>query len=388
MSKRYEKLGVSASKDEVHQAIRHLDKGIMPNAFCKVLPDLAGADEHMANLMHADTAGTKTNLAYLWWKETGDLSVWKSIAQDALVMNIDDLACTGAISPVIISSTIGRNKHLIPGEVISAIIAGTQDLLELFRSQGLEVISGGGETADVGDVVRTIDVGITAFARLPRKEVIEVNIQPGDVIVGLSSSGQSTYETSYNSGIGSNGLTAARHDILSSYYRTHYPETVAPQTDPQHTYTGKYRMTDSVVLDGISYTIGQLLTSPTRTFVPVISALLGKEKIRPNGMIHCTGGAQTKVKKFIRDRKVIKDNLFSLPPVFNLISELSLCSKEELYEVYNMGHRMEIYVSADLADAVIGISNSFGIEAKVIGRVEESKGESIEIHSPWGVFQY
>ncbi len=388
MSKRYEKLGVSASKDEVHQAIRHLDKGIVPNAFCKVLPDLVGGDENMANLMHADTAGTKTNLAYLWWRETGDLSVWKSIAQDALVMNLDDLACTGALSPVIISSTIGRNKHLIPGDVIAALIAGTEELLEIFRQQGLEVLSGGGETADVGDVVRTIDVGITAFSRIPRNEVIRVNIQPGDVVVGLASSGQCMYEDAYNSGIGSNGLTAARHDILSSYYRENFSETLAPQTDVNQTYTGHFRMTDSVEIDGSTYSIGKLLTSPTRTFLPVISALLNKEKIRPNGMIHCTGGAQTKVKKFIKNLKIVKDNLFALPPVFSLIADHSLCSKEELYEVYNMGHRMEIYLPADLADTVISISKSFGIDAKVIGRVERYEGESVELHSPWGVFNY
>jgi len=388
MTKRYEALGVSASKTEVEKAIKTLDKGIIDNSFCKVLPDISSGNPGFGNLMHADTAGTKTNLAYLWWKETGDLSVWKSIAQDALVMNLDDLACVGASNQIIISSTIGRNKHLIPGEVIEAIIAGTDELLKMYREFGIDIFSGGGETADVGDIVRTIDVGITAFCRLPLDKVLRVNIQPGDILVGLASYGQSSYENSYNSGIGSNGLTAARHDLLSKHYLENFPETVAPQTKTEFAYTGPFRLADQHHVDGHSYTIGELLTSPTRTYVPFLHNLLSVKNIRPTGLIHCTGGAHTKVKKFIKNLKIIKDQLFDAPPVFDLISKHSLCSKEELYEVYNMGQRLEIYAKASEVDQILSTAEEFKIEAKIMGRVEANDGEMVELHSPWGVFQY
>ncbi|MBK9271992.1 MAG: phosphoribosylformylglycinamidine cyclo-ligase [Saprospiraceae bacterium] len=385
MAKRYESLGVSASKSEVEKAIRSLDKGLVENAFCKVLPDTMGGDPLYCNLMHADTAGTKTNLAYLWWKETADLSVWKNIAQDALVMNLDDLACTGASSPVTVSSTIGRNKHLIPGEIIEAIIQGTEELLRMYRDFGIEILSGGGETADVGDIVRTIDVGITAFCRLPLKDILPIDIKPGDLVIGLASYGQAVYEKEYNSGIGSNGLTAARHDLLSKYYLEHFPETVAPQTNPAHAYTGPFRITDQ---SDSGHIIGRLLCSPTRTYVPFLHELIHHRQIRPHGIIHLTGGAHTKVKKFIRNLKIIKDQLIPAPPVFSLIARHSLCSPDELYEVYNMGQRLEIYCIPEDANQILKTAKDFGIEASVIGRVESSKDTTVELHTAQGIFQY
>lgn len=388
MSKRYDALGVSASKTEVHEAIKGLDKGLFSNAFCKILPDSTAGDPDFCNVIHADTAGTKTNLAYLYWKETGRMDLWKKLAQDALVMNIDDLICVGACSPIIISSTIGRNKHRIPGEVIKGIIQGTEEILESFRSFGLNIISGGGETADVGDVVRTIDVGITAFSRLKKSDVVQIDIQHGDCIIGFSSFGKTNYESEYNSGIGSNGLTAARHDLLSKYYLENFPETVAPETNTDFAYTGQFRLIDKIEFNADVFEIGQLLTSPTRTYAPVIHQMLHIEKLIPHAIIHCTGGAQTKVKKFIHNKKIIKSDLFSPPAVFDLLSKYSLCSKEELYEVYNMGHRMEIYCNESMASKIMAIAHDFGLESKIIGRVEESSTEQVELHTPWGIFQY
>ncbi|MEO6189560.1 MAG: AIR synthase related protein, partial [Saprospiraceae bacterium] len=344
MSKRYENLGVSASKDEIHEAIKNLDKGLYSNAFCKVLPDLVAGDLRYCNLIHADTAGTKTSLAYLYWKETNDLSVWDGIAQDALVMNIDDLACVGLSSDIVISSTIGRNKHLIPGNIIDRLISSNETILRNLQKQDINIYSGGGETADVGDIVRTIDVGITAFGRMKRSDVINIDIKPGSVIVGFASYGQASYESQFNSGIGSNGLTAARHDALSKYYLEHYPESSASETNSEFQYTGKYRLTDQFTWNEKKYEIGKLLLSPTRTYLPLIHNILAKYRQDIQGMIHCTGGAQTKVKKFIKNCRIVKDNLFPLPPVFEMLKSCTLCSDHEMYEVYNMGHRLEIYV--------------------------------------------
>jgi phosphoribosylformylglycinamidine cyclo-ligase len=379
MQNRYEGLGVSAGKEEIHKAISSLDKGLFPNAFCKVLPDLVGASDEFVNIIHADTAGTKTALAYLYWKETGDVSIWKGIAQDALVMNIDDLACVGAVDNIVISSTIGRNKHLIPGEVIETIILSTQEILKQLQVEGVKIYSGGGETADVGDIVRTIDVGITAFARLKKQEVLPINIQPGAVIVAFASYGQSTYELDYNSGIGSNGLTAARHDILNKSYLTKYPESCAPETNSDFQYTGNHLLTDTIDLNGIRYQIGKLLLSPTRTYLPLLRKLLSQYRSNIHGIIHCTGGAQTKVKKFIKNVRVVKDNLFDPPPVFQLLNELSLCSQEEMYQVYNMGHRLEVYCDSDIAEALIEISKGYNIDAKIIGFAERYHGEEVVV---------
>mgnify|MGYP001195952337 CR=1 FL=1 len=388
MSKRYDALGVSASKDEIHQAIAQLDKGIFPNAFCKVLPDLAGQNKDYCNLIHADTAGTKTSLAYLYWKETGDLSIWKGISQDSLVMNLDDLACVGAMDNIVVSSTIGRNKHRIPGEVIKSIIDGTEEFLSLMQDFGIHIYSGGGETADVGDIVRTIDVGITAFVRIPRADVIPINIEPGAVIIGLSSSGQTTYEKEYNSGIGSNGLTAARHDVLQKKYLSEFPESCAPETPDEVKYTGKYGLSDAYEDHGNQYVIGKLLLSPTRTYLPFLAKLIALHRQNIQGIIHCTGGAQTKVKKFIKGLRVIKDNLFNPPPVFKMIAECSLCTPHELYEVYNMGHRMEIYVDETFASEIIGIAKEMNIDAQIIGRVEACAHEEVIIQTGGNTFKY
>ncbi len=388
MSKRYDALGVSASKEEIHEAIKNHDKGIYPDAFCKILPDLVANNSDYCNLIHADTAGTKTSLAYLYWKETGDISIWDGVAQDALVMNIDDLACVGLIDGIVISSTIGRNKHLIPGIVIDRIISATENILKDLRNLGIGIHSGGGETADVGDIVRTIDVGITAFGRMKRSDVIRINIQSGAVIVGLSSSGQASYEHKYNSGIGSNGLTAARHDVLSKYYLQKYPESVSMETNHEVQYTGPHRLTDLYSYQHQQYEIGQLLLSPTRTYLPVISQIIANHRNNIQGIIHCTGGAQTKVKKFIHRRRIIKDNLFELPPVFDLIKEVTLCTPDEMYEVYNMGHRLEIYTDPDFADHIISISKEFGIDAKVIGRVEESDKAEVIVVNEHSRFTY
>lgn len=366
---KYALRGVSAHKGEVHAAIKGMDKGLYPNAFCKILPDVTGGDPGWCNLMHADTAGTKTSLAYLYWKETGDLNVWKGIAQDALVMNLDDMACVGCVSDIVLSSTIGRNKHLIPGEVIAMLIQSANELAADLAKMGVILHLSGGETADVGDIVRTIDVGYTAFARMPRASVLECNIQPGDVIVGFASFGQTIYESAYNSGIGSNGLTSARHDVLSAYYAEHFPETYAPHIPESVRYTGKWRMTDEVTFGAQTYTAGQLLTSPTRTFLPLIREILRDGALGIHALIHCTGGAQTKVLKFAEGVEIVKNNLFPVPPVFQLIQESSGTSWEEMYQVFNMGHRLEAYVSPGMEDGLIQAAAALGIEARVIGEV-------------------
>lgn len=385
---RYDQRGVSASKDEVHAAIKNLDKGLYPNAFCKIIPDVAGMDPDYCNLMHADTAGTKTSLAYLYWKETGDLSVWKGIAQDAIVMNLDDMGCVGCIDNILLSSTIGRNKNLITGEVISALINATTELVDQLNALGINVFLTGGETADVGDIVRTIDVGYTAFARMPRAAVISNNIQAGDVIVGLSSTGQTTYESEYNGGMGSNGLTSARHDVLDHGYAAKYPETFDPATPESLVYSGKRKLTETININGQDIPIGKLILSPTRTFLPFIKPLL--EQLRPHihGMIHCTGGGQTKVLKFLDNKKVVKNDLLPTPPLFQLIQSESGATWKEMYQVFNMGQRLEVYLPAAYAQQVIELAQSFNIEAKVVGHVEENPFNQVSIFSPYGHFEY
>jgi phosphoribosylformylglycinamidine cyclo-ligase len=385
---RYDQRGVSASKDEVHAAIKNLDKGLYPNAFCKIIPDVAGMDPDYCNLMHADTAGTKTSLAYLYWKETGDLSVWKGIAQDAIVMNLDDMGCVGCIDNILLSSTIGRNKKLITGEVISTLINATTELVDQLTALGINVFLTGGETADVGDIVRTIDVGYTAFARMPRAEVISNNIQAGDVVVGLSSAGQTTYETEYNGGMGSNGLTSARHDVLDHDYAAKYPETFDPSTPETLVYSGKRKLTETININGQEIPIGKLILSPTRTFLPFIKPLL--EQLRPHihGMIHCTGGGQTKVLKFLDNKKVVKNDLLPTPPLFQLIQSESGATWKEMYQVFNMGQRLEVYLPAAYAQQVIELAQSFNIEAKVVGHVEENPFNQVSIFSPYGHFEY
>jgi phosphoribosylformylglycinamidine cyclo-ligase len=385
---RYDQRGVSASKDEVHAAIKNLDKGLYPNAFCKIIPDVAGMDPDFCNLMHADTAGTKTSLAYLYWKETGDLSVWKGIAQDAIVMNLDDMGCVGCIDNILLSSTIGRNKNLITGEVISALINATTELVDQLNALGINVFLTGGETADVGDIVRTIDVGYTAFARMPRADVISNNIQAGDVVVGLSSAGQTTYETEYNGGMGSNGLTSARHDVLDHDYAAKYPETYDPATPESLVYSGKRKLTETINIDGQDIPIGKLILSPTRTFLPFIKPLL--EQLRPHihGMIHCTGGGQTKVLKFLDNKKVVKNDLLPTPPLFQMIQAESGATWKEMYQVFNMGQRLEVYLPAAYAHQVIELAQSFNIEAKVVGHVEENPFNQVSIFSPYGHFEY
>lgn len=385
---RYDQRGVSASKDEVHAAIKNLDKGLYPNAFCKIIPDVAGMDPEYCNLMHADTAGTKTSLAYLYWKETGDLSVWKGIAQDAIVMNLDDMGCVGCIDNILLSSTIGRNKNLITGEVISALINATTELVDQLNALGINVFLTGGETADVGDIVRTIDVGYTAFARMPRTSVISNNIQAGDVVVGLSSAGQTTYETEYNGGMGSNGLTSARHDVLDHGYAAKYPETFDPATPETLVYSGKRKLTETINIQGQEIPIGKLILSPTRTFLPFIKPLL--EQLRPHihGMIHCTGGGQTKVLKFLDNKKVVKNDLLPTPPLFQLIQAESGATWKEMYQVFNMGQRLEVYLPAAYAQQVIELAQSFNIEAKVVGHVEENPFNQVSIFSPYGHFEY
>ncbi len=383
---KYEKRGVSATKDEVHEAIKDLDKGLYPLAFCKILPDVVGSDDQYCNIMHADTAGTKTSLAYMYWRETGDLSVWHGISQDAIVMNVDDMACVGCTDGIVLSSTIGRNKNLIPGAVIAALIEGTTMFIESMREQGIALHLSGGETADVGDIVRTIDAGFTTFARLPRKELVVNQIQGGDVIVGLSSTGQTTYENAYNSGVGSNGLTAARHDVLNKSYAENFPESFDPNTDASVVFTGPHRMLDPSPVQDL--TVGKALLSPTRTYLPVLKALYGELKDHIHGVIHCTGGGQTKVKKFIANKRVIKNDLFPVPPFFQMIREASGTEWKEMYQVFNMGHRMEIYLPEDKAAKVIEIAGNFSLDAKVIGHVEESKGESVTIETDQGTYTY
>lgn len=385
--KRYNLRGVSASKDDVHNAIKKLDKGLFPGAFCKVIPDLAGYDPDYCNVMHADGAGTKSSLAYIYWKETGDISVWRGIAQDAVVMNLDDLLCVGVTDTIQLSSTIGRNKKLIPGEVIAEIIQGTEDFLENLRNYGVPVNSTGGETADVGDLVRTIIVDSTVFARLKRKEVIDNSrIRPGDVIVGLASFGQSIYENEYNSGIGSNGLTSARHDLFNKSIAEKYPESFDADIPSELVYTGKYNLTDPTEVPGMD--AGKLLLSPTRTYAPVVHSILKSFRENIHGMIHCSGGGQTKVLHFVDKLHVIKDNCFDPPPLFKMIREQSGSSLDEMYRVFNMGHRMEFYVDREIAGDLVEISKSFGIEAKVIGHCQPSAHRKLTIKTAFGEIEY
>ncbi|CAM3320418.1 phosphoribosylformylglycinamidine cyclo-ligase [Aquirufa ecclesiirivi] len=386
-SDRYLQRGVSASKDDVHKAISTLDKGLFPKAFCKISPDMLGGDEAYCNIMHADGAGTKSSLAYLYWKETGDISVWRGIAQDAVVMNTDDLICVGATDHMLLSSTIGRNKNLIPGEVIAEIIQGTEEVLQMLRDNGIGIYSTGGETADVGDLVRTIIVDSTVVARLKRSDVVSnEHIQAGDVIIGLASDGQANYEKTYNGGMGSNGLTSARHDVLGHYLAGQYPESFDPQVPRDLVYSGSRRLEEAV--SGTPMNVGQLILSPTRTYAPVIKAIL--EEFRPHlhGMVHCSGGAQTKVMHFVDQVHIIKDQLFPVPPLFEMIQKESGTSYQEMYQVFNMGHRMEIYVNPTYADQIIQISQSFGIPAQVIGRVESSPMKKLSIRSEFGEFVY
>jgi len=388
ISKRYSRRGVSAEKEDVHDAIKNVDKGLFPRAFCKIVPDhLTGSDDHCI-VMHADGAGTKSSLAYMYWKETGDISVWKGIAQDALIMNIDDLLCVGVVNNIMLSSTIGRNKNLIPGEVISAIIGGTEELIEDLRKFGIEIHSTGGETADVGDLVRTIIVDSTVTARMKRSKVINnANIKPGDVIVGLASFGQATYETEYNGGMGSNGLTSARHDVFHKYLASKFPESYDQAVPEELVYSGSKKLTDRVTDSSLN--AGKLVLSPTRTYAPIIKSILsrfGKDEI--HGMVHCSGGAQTKILHFIDDLHIIKDNLFDIPPLFKLIQQESKTQWKEMYQVFNMGHRMELYVPESVASEIIKISHSFNVKAQVIGRVEPSKAKKLTISSNIGVYTY
>ncbi|MGD1844072.1 MAG: AIR synthase-related protein [Salibacteraceae bacterium] len=383
---KYDARGVSADKSEVHEAIKHLDKGVFPNAFCKILPDIAAGDDSYCNIMHADTAGTKTSLAYLYWKETGDLSVWIGIVQDALVMNLDDLICVGATDNIIMSSTIGRNKHLIPGEVVSALINATSEFINDMREWGIGMSLAGGETADVGDIVRTLDVGFTAFVRMPRAKVIDMQVQPGDVIIGLASFGQSAYEYDYNGGMGSNGLTSARHDVLAHDLAAKYPESFDPNTPRDLVYAGGRSLTEAEKTTGIP--VGKLILSPTRTYAPVIAAMLKEHRERIHGIVHCSGGAQTKVMKFVQNRHIIKDQLFGIPPLFQLIQNESKTDWKEMYQVFNMGHRMELYVPAEIAEELMAISKSLSVDAQIIGRVEEASENRLTIESPYGSFIY
>ena len=377
---RYNLRGVSASKEDVHNAIKNIDKGIFPKAFCKIIPDILGGDPEYCNIMHADGAGTKSSLAYMYWKETGDLGVWRGIAQDALIMNIDDLLCVGATDNILVSSTIGRNKLLVPGEVISAIINGTEELLAELRDLGVNAYSTGGETADVGDLVRTIIVDSTVTCRMKRKDVISNgNIRPGDVIVGLSSYGQASYEKSYNGGMGSNGLTSARHDVFGKYLATKYPESYDNAVPDELVYSGTLKLTDKIAELGID--AGKLVLSPTRTYAPVIKKLLDEMRSQIHGMVHCSGGAQTKIMHFVEKMKVVKNNLFPVPPLFNIIQEQSGTDWHEMYKVFNMGHRMEIYVDSSNAQKVIEISHSFGIDAQIVGYTEASDRNELIIES-------
>jgi phosphoribosylformylglycinamidine cyclo-ligase len=384
---RYSARGVSASKEDVHEAIKNVDKGIFRKAFCKIIPDILGGDPEWCNIMHADGAGTKSSLAYIYWKETGDLSVWKGIAQDALIMNVDDLLCVGATENILVSSTIGRNKNKIPGEVISTIINGTEELLAKLRELGISIYSTGGETADVGDLVRTIIVDSTVTCRMKREDVISADkISAGNVIVGLSSSGQATYETEYNGGMGSNGLTSARHDVFAKYLAAKYPESFDSEVPEKLVYSGKYNLTDKIEEQGID--AGKLVLSPTRTYAPVIKKILDKFRNQISGMIHCSGGAQTKVMHFVDYVHVIKDNMFPVPPLFKIIQEQSGTDWKEMYKVFNMGHRFEIYTQPEIADEIISISKSFNIDAQIIGRVEAFEGKKLTIKTDKGTYFY
>ena len=388
VSKRYSQRGVSASKEDVHNAIKNIDKGLFPKAFCKIVPDYLTQDENYCLVMHADGAGTKSSLAYMYWKETGDITVWKGIAQDALIMNIDDLLCVGATDNILLSSTIGRNKNLIPGEVISAIINGTEELINELKSFGVTIHSTGGETADVGDLVRTIIVDSTVTARMKRSDVIDnANIKPGDVIVGLESFGQASYEKEYNGGMGSNGLTSARHDVFHNYLSEKYPESYDASVPSELVYSGNVKLTDDV--NDVPIDAGKLVLSPTRTYAPIIKKILSKYNSEViHGMVHCSGGAQTKILHFIDEGHVIKDNLFPVPPLFKLIQEQSKTDWKEMYQVFNCGHRMELYLSPEIAEDIIEISKSFNVNAQIIGRVEPSKSKQLTIKSPYGEFRY
>lgn len=388
---RYAQRGVSSQKEDVHNAIAHLDKGLFPKAFCKIVPDTLAGDPDYCTIMHADGAGTKSSLAYLYWRETGDLSVWRGIAQDAVVMNTDDLICVGATGPMLLSSTIGRNKNLIPGEVIAEIINGTEEVLQMLRDHGIDIYSTGGETADVGDLVRTVIVDSTVIARMRRADVISNDhIRPGDVIVGLASFGQATYEKSYNGGMGSNGLTSARHDVLAHYLAEKYAESFDPAVDRSLVYSGSKLLTDSIVVQNgrEQVSVGQLILSPTRTYAPVAKVLLEELRSQIHGMVHCSGGAQTKVLHFVNNVHVVKDNLFPIPPLFQLIQAESGTSWQEMYKVFNMGHRLEIYLPEAHAQQVIDTAKSFGIDAQIIGHVEEFSGKQVTIRSEVGEFMY
>ena len=386
-NERYMLRGVSASKEDVHNAIKNIDKGLYPKAFCKIIPDILGGDPEYCNIMHADGAGTKSSLAYAYWKETGDLSVWKGIAQDALIMNIDDLLCVGAVDNILVSSTIGRNKNLVPGSVISAIINGTDELLAELREMGVGAYATGGETADVGDLVRTIIVDSTVTCRMKRSDVINnANIRPGDVIVGLSSSGQATYEKEYNGGMGSNGLTSARHDVFNKEIAKKYPETYDHAVPEELVYSGGLSLTDKVQDSPLD--AGKLVLSPTRTYAPVVKKLLDALRPQIHGMVHCSGGAQTKILHFVEGVHVIKDNLFPIPPLFRTIQQQSKTEWKEMYKVFNCGHRFEVYLPQEYAQQVIDISKSFGIDAQIIGRIEQSDHTHLTIHSEYGVFEY
>ncbi len=387
MSDRYNLRGVSASKEDVHQAISKLDKGLYPKAFCKIVPDYLGNDPDYCTVMHADGAGTKSSLAYIYWKETGDLSVWKGIAQDAIIMNIDDLLCVGATENILLSSTIGRNKNLVPGEVISSIINGTEEVLKMLTDHGMNITSTGGETADLGDLVRTIVVDSTVTARLKRRDVIDNNnITAGDVVIGLTSYGKASYEDEYNGGMGSNGLTSARHDVFHKSYASKYPESFDASVPHDLVYSGNYKLTDT--LPGLALNMGKLVLSPTRTYAPVIIDVLKTLRPHIHGLVHCSGGAQTKVLHFINELHVVKDNLFDVPPLFKIIQEQSGTDWKEMYKVFNMGHRMEIYAQEKYAQQIIGISKGFGIDAKIIGRVETHDKKQVTIKSEYGTFVY
>jgi len=388
ISKRYAKRGVSASKEDVHNAIKNIDKGLFPQAFCKIVPDFLTGDTDFCLVMHADGAGTKSSLAYMYWKETGDLSVWKGIAQDALIMNIDDLICVGATNDIMLSSTIGRNKNKIPRDVISTIINGSEELLKDLKKFGISIYSTGGETADVGDLVRTIIVDSTVMARMKRSDVIDnANIKSGDVIVGLASFGQAIYENEYNGGMGSNGLTSARHDVFDKYLANKYPESFDQEVPKDLVYSGSKQLTDTIANSELD--AGKLVLSPTRTYAPIIKTILSKYTNKEiHGMVHCSGGAQTKILHFVKDLHIIKDNLFDVPPLFKLIQEESKTDWKEMYQVFNMGHRMELYVSKEIADDIISISKSFNVDAKIVGKVETSVSKKLTIQSEFGEFHY
>ncbi len=386
-TERYNQRGVSASKEDVHQAIKNLDKGLFPKAFCKIIPDILGGQSDYCNIMHADGAGTKSSLAYIYWKETGDLSVWKGIAQDALIMNIDDLLCVGVDDNILVSSTIGRNKNLIPGSVIKAVIEGTEEVLQNLRDNGINAILTGGETADVGDLVRTIIIDSTVTARIKRDKIIDnANIAPNDIIIGLASFGQASYETEYNGGMGSNGLSSARHDVFNNYLKTKYPESFDPAIPSDLIYTGSKKITDATTIPNIN--VGKMVLSPTRTYAPVIKKILEKFRNQIHGMVHCSGGAQTKILHFVDNLKITKDNLFPTPPLFEMIQQESGTSWQEMYKVFNMGHRMEIYCPKEYADDIIAISKEFNIDAQIVGRCEASTSRELLIKSQYGEFKY